>query len=259
MDFVCVLQRFHPNIFLLTHPRTKCAVSGVMKILSETRGGINKSCSIFWTFLSQLTTRIAYTCARNSSIRAYPQHPPTSPSFLGFTRLLWLHGRTQGLHPLKDSSSLAFNGLGVTFTSHKLTSSCTQFSNLWSKNPEPSPAQHSETVCALSWGKHLRFRFMEIRYGGGISNDKSFKLVIPVPLGMLILKSKSLSSRWYRATSCRRARSSSDRLWMGTGCSRTLWPNMVAHVWSPWHDERGALVMTVKGMWRLRNMDSAGH
>lgn len=62
--------------------------------------------------------------------------------------------------------------------------------------------------------------------------------VIAVPLGMLILKSRSLSSRWYKATCCSLARSSSDRLWMGTGCNRTLWPNMVAHVWSPCREER---------------------
>lgn len=54
---------------------------------------------------------------------------------------------------------------------------------------------------------------------------------------MLILKSRSLSSRWYKATSCSLARSSSDRLWIGTGCNRTLWPNMVAHVWSPCREE----------------------
>lgn len=65
--------------------------------------------------------------------------------------------------------------------------------------------------------------------------------VISVPLGMLIFISRSLSSRWYKATSCSLARSSSDRLWIGTGCNRTLWPNMVAHVWSPCREEREGL------------------
>lgn len=59
---------------------------------------------------------------------------------------------------------------------------------------------------------------------------------------MLILKSRSLSSRWYKATSCNLARSNSDRLWMGTGCNRTLCPNMVAHVWSPCRANRDITV-----------------
>lgn len=60
---------------------------------------------------------------------------------------------------------------------------------------------------------------------------------------MLILKPRSRSSRWYKATSWSLARSSSDRLWIGTGCNLTLWPNMVAHVWSPCHEKREGLAV----------------
>lgn len=82
--------------------------------------------------------------------------------------------------------------------------------------------------------------FMVLAASRGLqTTHPSFTTHLPkmfVPLGMLILKSRCLSSRWYKATSCSLARSSSDRFWIGTGCRRTLWPNMVAHVLFPWSE-----------------------
>lgn len=103
--------------------------------MSGTRGTGNKSRSIFRTVLSQPTTRIAYTCAKNSIIQAYPRRPPTSASFLRRTRLLWLHGRTWGLCPSRTAHPwlLMVRGLRLPATSMKRTSSCT-----WFFQPDPS-------------------------------------------------------------------------------------------------------------------------
>lgn len=109
----------------------------------------------------------------------------------------------------------------------------------------------------IPW-KVLNYSFNVCMKGKTLLKDMishRFSVIVDlVPFGMLILKSRSLSSRWYKATSCSRARSSSDRLWMGTGCNRTLWPNMVAHVWSPWGGERNRLVMTELTLWKNKGL-----